>query len=126
VSVARARRTVLGVIVALVTACAPTVVQEATQLTPVSGKTFRLTRAVTVPLSTGYSTTLRAGTRWDLVGTVAQGEVYRTKDQIVTVEGAHIHEGFIVVSQGTMVGFYLPVERTFAPVTPAVPLSIEP
>lgn len=114
------------VLVLLLAACAPTVVQQPTQLTPSAGKSFRLARAAEVALSTGYSTTLRANTRWELVGTLAQGEVYRTKDQVVTVEGAHIHEGYIVVQQGALVGFYLPVERTFSPVTPGTPLSIEP
>ncbi len=117
---------VITLVTLLVAACAPTVVQETTQLTPSAGKSFRVTRAAEVTLSTGYSTTLRANTRWELVGTVAQGEVYRTKDQIVTLEGAHIHEAYIVVSQGSLVGFYLPVERTFSPVTPGKPLSTEP
>lgn len=117
---------VLGVIAVLVASCAPLVLQEPTQLTPGVGKSFRLTRTAEVALSTGYSTTLRANTRWELVGTVTQGEVYRTKDQVVTLEGAHIHEGYIVVNQGALAGFYLPVERTFSPVTPAKPLSIEP
>jgi hypothetical protein len=106
--------------------CAPAVVQESAQLSPGVGKSFRLTRAANVALGTGYSTTLRANTRWELVGAVAQGEVYRTKDQVVTLEGANIHEGYIVVKQGALVGFYLPVERTFSPVSPGIPLSIEP
>ena len=116
---------VFGAVAMLLASCA-TVVQQSTQLTPRTGDTFRLTRAAEVRLSTGYSTTLRANTRWELVGTITQGEVYRTKDQVVTLEGAHIHEGYIVVKQGALAGFYLPVERTFSPVTPATPLSIEP
>jgi hypothetical protein len=117
---------VFGIIAVLVASCAPLVVQEPAQFTPGAGKSFRLSRAAEVALSTGYSTTLRANTRWELVGTVTQGEVYRTKDQVVTLEGAHIHEGYLVLNRGTLVGFYLPVERTFSPVTPAKQLSIEP
>jgi hypothetical protein len=112
--------------VVLLSSCAPAVVQEPAQLAPGTGKSFRLTRAAEVGLSTGYSTTLRANTRWELVGTISQGEVYRTRDQVVTLEGAHIHEGYVVVKQGALVGFYLPVERTFSPVTGSHPLSIEP
>jgi hypothetical protein len=115
-----------AVVTVFLASCASAVIQEPTQLTPGSGKAFRLTRTVEVALSTGYSTTLRANTRWEFVGTVTQGEVYRTKDQVVTVEGAHIHEGYIVVKEGGLVGFYLPVERTFSPVTPSTPLSIAP
>ena len=117
---------ILSVVAMLLASCAPSVLQEPTQLAPGAGKSFRLTRAAEVGLSTGYSTTLRANTRWELVGTIMQGEVYRTKDQVVTLEGEHIHEGYIVLKEGALVGFYLPVERTFSPVTPAKRLSIEP
>ena len=116
----------LSLLMLLLGSCAPVVVQEPTQLTPAVGKGFRLTQAADVALSTGYSTTLRANTAWQLVGTVPQGEVYRTRGQVVTLEGAHIHEGYIVVDQRALVGFYLPVERTFSPVAPAKPLSMEP
>jgi hypothetical protein len=105
--------------------CASAVTQEPTQFTPEGGKTFRLTRQSDVSLSTGYSTKLRPDTRWELVGRLPQGDVYRTRDQVVTVEGAHIHEAYIVVNDGSLVGFYLPVERTFSPVKPAQPLSME-
>jgi hypothetical protein len=117
---------VLSAVVGLVAACAPAVVQEPALLTPSAGKSFRLSRPAEVALSTGYTTKLRENTRWELVGSIAQGEVYRTRDQIVTLEGEHIHEGYIVVEQGVLVGFYLPVERSFSPVTPGKRLIIEP
>ena len=102
----------LALVSILVAACAPTVVQQATQFTPETGKSFRLSRTAKVPLSTGYSTTLRENSRWELVGTITQGNVYRTRDQVVTVEGSHIYEAYIVVTERSLVGFYLPVERT--------------
>lgn len=117
---------ILSLVALLVGSCAPAVVQEPTQLTPATEKSFRLTQAAEVGLATGYSTTLRANTTWQQVGTVPQGEVYRTRDQVVTLEGEHIHEGYIVVNQGALVGFYLPVERTFSPVTPAKRLATAP
>jgi len=117
---------ILSLFALLLGSCAPVVVQEPTQLTPAVGKGFRLTQTAEVALATGYSTTLRANTTWQLVGTVPQGEVYRTRDQVVTLEGAHIHEGYIVVDQGALVGFYLPVERTFSPVAPTQRLSMTP
>jgi hypothetical protein len=110
----------------LLTACAPAVVQQPAQFTANTGKTFRLAQPAEISLSTGYSTKLRPGTRWELIGRLPQGEVYRTRDQIVTVEGSHIHEAYLVVDQGTAVGFYLPVERTFSPVSSRQALSIEP
>ncbi len=114
-----------GFIVLAVAACAPAIVQKPTQLAPAEGKSFRLGRAAEPSPSEGSATTLRAGTRWELVGVVSQGEVYRTRDQVVTLQGDDIHEGYIVVSQGALVGFYLPVERAFSPAK-RLPLAIEP
>jgi hypothetical protein len=109
-----------------VAACAPSVTQLPTQLTPGTGKSFRLARGVEADISTGHSTTLRANTRWELVGTISLGEVYRTREQVVALRGDGVHEGYIVVREGVLVGFYLPVERAFCPVERNQPLSIEP
>ena len=122
----RLPRIVYAVVALFMAACAPPVTQLPTQLTPSTGKSFRLTRAVEADISTGRSTTLRAGTRWELVGTVSMGEVYRTRDQVVTLRGDGVHEGYIVVRQAALVGFYLPVERAFCPVEQSQALSIEP
>jgi len=119
-------RVVCIVIALFVAACAPPVTQLPTQLTPGTGKSFRLMREAEADISTGRSTTLRANTRWELVGTVSMGEVYRTRDQAVTVRGDGVHEGYIVVREKTLVGFYLPVERAFCPVAQTQPLAIEP
>lgn len=115
----------IGVLIAAA-GCAPAIVQQSTRFTPGGGKSFRLARAAEVPLSTGYSTTLRPGSRWELVGHLPQGEVYRTRDQVVTVEGAHIHEAYIVIDRGSLVGFYLPVEQTFSPLGQSQALTVEP
>lgn len=122
----RCLRMIAAGITLFLAACAPPVTQLPTQLMPGMGKSFRLTREVEADISTGRSTTLRAGTRWELVGTVSMGEVYRTRDQVVTVRGDGVHEGYIVVREGTLVGFYLPVERAFCPVAQSQPLAIEP
>ena len=47
-------------VVAFLVSCAPSIIQQPTQFAPGTGKTFRLTRAAEVKLSTGYSTTLRS------------------------------------------------------------------
>ena len=49
------------------------------------------------------------------MGSIPQGEVYRTTDQIVTVVGPNVFEAQIVVRDGALVGFYLPVERAYTP-----------
>jgi len=53
---------------------------------------------VEVTLDTGYKRTLKAGTRWQCIGNIENGDVYQTSDQILTVEGSNIHEACIVVS----------------------------
>src|SRR5262249_24078986 len=71
----------------------------------------------------GYSRTLRQGPRWSFVGTTPNGDVYRTKDQILTVEAANVHEAYIVLQGTRLRGFYLPVEKTFSPLDPPLELA---
>jgi hypothetical protein len=87
-------------------------------------KQFRVLEGVDVSLSTGYKTKIRAETNWALVGTIAQGEVYKSRDQVLTVEGYDVHEAYLVVSGDELVGFYLPVEHNFAPISPTRQLRI--
>jgi hypothetical protein len=83
---------------------------------------FVLSVDLAVRPSGGFERTLKKETRWTCVGRVPQGHVYRTHDQVLTVEASHVHEATLVVSSGYLVGFYLPVERTFSPLEPAVAL----
>jgi outer membrane lipopolysaccharide assembly protein LptE/RlpB len=78
---------------------------------------FQLERDVNVSLGTGYGRVLKQGTMWHYVGRISSGDVYKTKDQVLTIEASNIYEAYIVVSSGRLVGFYLPVERTFSPVS---------
>lgn len=93
-------------------------------LAPMSGQTFVLARDVNCSISTGYGRTLRAGTRWDLFGTIDRGEVYRSQDQLLTVEGFNVHEAYLVIKNESLVGFYLPVEKTFTPVSKVTRLQL--
>jgi hypothetical protein len=68
--------------------------------------------------------TLRSGSRWTLVGGIAQGLVYRPDGGVLTVEGANVHEAYLVVSGTELVGFYLPVEKAFVTLTPRRVLPI--
>ncbi len=70
------RLALLALVSILVAAYAPTLVQQATQFTAETGKSFRLSRTAKVPLSTGYSTTLQENSRWELVGTIPHGNVH--------------------------------------------------
>ena len=89
----------------------------------VASESFRLNREYVVSIGTGFPTTLKAGSRWSRVGAIDRGAVFFTEDQIVKVEASNIHEARIVVSEGRLVGFYLPVEKTFAPISSPIELD---
>jgi len=72
----------------------------------------------TVRSSSGYSRTLPAGSTWELRGTLPQGRVYRRVGDVFTVEGAHVHEAYLVVSGDLLVGYYLPVEQAYSQADP--------
>jgi len=114
----------------LLTACAFDLVHvkqipaqiETTQL---SKSPFELEKEVNVSCGTGYSEKLKQGTRWNYVGTIKYGDVYKTNDQILTVEGSNIYEAYIVVSTDKLVGFYLPVEHSYSPISKPKELHIK-
>jgi hypothetical protein len=70
----------------------------------------------------GYRRTLKKGTHWQLVGAIPQGEVFKSVDQVLTLECSNIFEAYLVVFEKRLVGFYLPVEKGF--VAAAEPLYL--
>ncbi len=92
---------------------------------PGDSHAFILAKRLEVCLGTGFPTILKPQTTWRQVGVIEYGEVYRTADQIVKVEASNIHEAQIVVSNQWLVGFYLPVEKTFAPLKSPAALQTE-
>jgi hypothetical protein len=97
----------------------PAVFAQAAQ--PASG--FVLLRETKATMGTGFPTRLKAGTRWRQVGSIEQGAVFATQDQVVMVEASNNYEAQLVVADGCLKGFYLPVERTFVAVSRPIPLS---
>jgi hypothetical protein len=98
-------------------------------LVPATGKSFILTQDAECEIRTGYDRTLRQGTRWQIYGTLREGEVYRSPDQVLTAQGFNVHEAYLILKDATpvgatLIGFYLPVEKTFTPLAEQVPLSI--
>ena len=120
------RRPYALVVLGLLAACALPVRQEqlAQSIVPASGRAFVLDANATCSIGTGYSRTLRQGTRWTLYGKTDRGDVYRSREQTLTVEGFNVHEAFPVIRGESLVGFYLPVEKTFTPVSTNVPLKL--
>ncbi len=107
--------------VSWLSACAPEVYRTVTQFTPVTDEgrqnVLRVRDSVTVKLDTGYTRVIMAGSAWRFVGTIPQGRVFRPVDDVFSIEGANVHEAHLVLDSGRLVGFYLPVEGAFSPVT---------
>ena len=86
---------------------------------------FELLEEVKISLDTGYSRKLKKGSKWKFVGTLTYGDVYKTDDQILTIEASNIYEAYIVIESSKLIGFYLPVERSFSPLSNSKELKIK-
>ena len=89
-------------------------------------RSFVLNAAAEVSIGTGYKVRLKAPTTWLELGTTQFGEAYTTKDQVLILEAANIHEAALVVRDGQVAGFYLLIEKKFCPATKPVTLAITP
>ena len=89
---------------------------------PAQRRSIEATGLVTLNLATGYQRSIITGSRWEWVGVVPEGEVFRPVGTVFTIEGANMHEAFIVVRDSKVVGFYLPGEGAFSALEPAVVL----
>lgn len=88
--------------------------------------TFTLQEDVVLDKSPcNYDRILRSGTRWETVGRLEQGHVYRSRDQIVTIECSHIYEAYLVVRDETLLGVYLPVEDGYVALKKQYTLTLE-
>ena len=110
-------------------ACAPEIVRQPTQLTLLTeqpGGTIEILEDASVSVGPGYRRVISRGSVWMRIGRSVEGEVYKPVDRVFTVEGAHIHEAYLVLVGDRVVGFYLPVERAFSPAPdgPGTQLSI--
>jgi hypothetical protein len=84
--------------------------------------TRTLAQETVIKLDTGFVRSLKSGSTWQQVGAIPEGDVYRPVKDVFTLEGANIHEAYLVVHGDVLVGFYLPAERGFSLVQTPVPL----
>lgn len=108
--------------------CGCAVQQTATviSLSPVADRPeLTLSSPLALQLSTGYHRTLKQGSRWTQIGSVPQGDVYKPYRDVFTIEGAHIHEAYLVVDKGMLVGFYLPAERSYTDLAQRKPIFFQ-
>lgn len=107
-------------------ACATEVARVPVALTAAQSTTdYVVAVPIAVSSSSRYERRTPAGSRWRRVGRIEQGEVYQRIDDVFSIEGAHMHEAFLVVASGQIVGFYLPVEKAYSPALSAVPIDIK-
>jgi hypothetical protein len=122
----RMRAASAALLLALV-ACASEVYRRDAALSeaPAAAPTrIEIAKEAYLQLPAGYSRALPQGSVWNLRGGLPEGAVYRRADGIFTVEGAHVHEAYLVIAANQLVGFYLPVEKAYAPFSP-VTLNIK-
>ncbi len=114
------------ILIVLLTACSANQVKLQNHLIVSNDLTlFELKEGITIEAANARPTVLKANTKWAKVGLIDQGEVFRTKDQVVIVNSFDVHEGYIVIKKSQVVGYYLPVEKTFVETKPVrINLSI--
>lgn len=107
----------LFVVVVFLSACAHEVPRAPAVLSPLTAperaQSIKSVHPVLVDVGTGYRRILPEGTTFVLVGTVAQGDVFKPTNFTLALEGRHIHEAYVVVQKDQIVGFFLPVEKAF-------------
>ena len=110
----------------LLAACAPEVVRrDSALMLPSTVAHYTVASPLSVRLDSGYSRTLAAGVRLADAGMIPEGRVLKPVSTVFTVEGTHQHEAYLVERSGRLVGFYLPVERAFSPLSESVPIQLQ-
>ncbi|HET8746801.1 MAG TPA: hypothetical protein VFM98_14435 [Ramlibacter sp.] len=111
----------------LLCACAAEVPVAHANLVPLTAPApdLQLASDLPVSLSTGYTRTVPAKTRWRAVGALPQGTVYRPLDTVFAIEGRQIHEAYLVVRGTTLQGFFLPGEGNYSALPSGIQLPIE-
>jgi len=84
---------------------------------------YRLAEAVKIEAPRTADLTLRADTAWNHIGTISQGRVFDTKDQVIIVNSFNVYEAAIVVNDGKIIGYYPKVAKAFVASDP-VPLDL--
>ncbi len=87
-----------------------------------ANQSFTLKETIDITTTPCYKRTLRQDTKWELVGTIPEGKVYKSRDQVMTLECSNIHEAYLVISEGSLVGFFLPVEKGFVKISHTIKL----
>lgn len=109
--------------------CALSVPAQKAQFTPYQQaqgvRQIRVLNNAEVVLDTAYKRRIPENSMWKLSGSLPQGDVYRAEKTIFTIEGRQVHEAYLVLSGNSLVGFYLPGESNFSPLSHPLTLNFE-
>lgn len=114
------RAVALFLTAATLAGCANEIIRSPAELSVASAQEagrYVVTKPATIMLDSGYERTIASGTEFAEIGRIQQGRVLKPVNTTFTVEGAHMHEAYPVVNGERIVGFYLPVERAFSPLS---------
>ena len=126
-SVGSERARVLALVGVLLLSGCSDVKLTPSELSPVSTPQIVVLENEAAARSTaGYQRTLSPGSQWVSMGRVREGVVMKPVDTVLTVEGIHVREAYIVVRNDQWVGFWLPNEEAFSPVADPVPVKLNP
>ena len=109
----------------VITGCASEVARHPSVLTvPPARVAFTAAASTTFRIDSGYSRTIPRGMEFVDAGTIREGRVLKPTG-VFTIEGAHMHEAYPVERDGRLVGFYLPVEKAFSPLSNPVTFILQ-
>ncbi len=120
-----AKLVVLTVLGSALFGCASDVIKEPAQFFPYQGPVIEITQTFTTYLPTGGYNEIVAGSRWREVGSVAQGRVYRSMGDLLTIKGANTHEAYLIIADNKMMSYYLPGDKAVAPLQTPVGVSFK-
>ncbi len=111
----------------LLAACSAKVIELSAPMSAVDASDiiYSIEESVTIDAPRAAPTVLRAGTTWRQIGTIEQGNVFDTSDQVVIVNSFNVQEAAIVTNNDRVVGYYLKVSGAFVAVDPT-PIKLEP
>jgi hypothetical protein len=61
----------------------------------------------------GYNRTIKKDSKWSMVGSIDNGDVYKPVNQSFSIECSNVFEAYLVMSGTMLHGFYLPVDNGY-------------
>ena len=107
-------------------ACANEVPRQPVALVPAQQAwRYVVMSQMTIELDSGNVRSLPVGTEFAEAGSISQGKVLRPVKAVFNVEGAGAQEAYPVVRDSKLVGFYLPIEKSYSPLSRPVAFPLQ-